>query len=112
VKAVLAQGYIEAAKGLGVEQGRIIFRYVLPNVMVTVVAYTGVIFAYALLNSAALSFLGLGGEPGIPDWGVMLAEGRQAFRLAPWVAAAPGAAITLTVLLANRAADAMSKAGR
>lgn len=111
VKSVLAQGYIEAAKGLGAGQVRIVCHYVLPNVMVTVLAYTGVIFAYAILNSAALSFLGLGGEPGIPDWGVMLAEGRQAFRLAPWVAAAPGLAITVTVLLANRAADTMANAG-
>lgn len=109
VKAVLAQGYIEAARGLGAGQGRIVSRYVLPNVMATVLAYAAVIFAYAILNSAALSFLGLGGEPGIPDWGVMLAEGRQAFRLAPWVAAVPGLAITLTVLLANRAADVIAK---
>lgn len=112
VKVVLAQGFVEAAKGLGAGQGRIIFRYVLPNAIGTVLAYTAVVFVYAILNSAALSFLGLGGEPGIPDWGVMLAEGRQAFRLAPWVAAAPGLAITLTVLLGNRAADAMANLRR
>lgn len=109
VIAVLALGYVETARSLGARQGWIIARHVLPNVMNTVLAYTAVIFAYAILNSAALSFLGLGGEPGIPDWGVMLAEGRQAFRVAPWIATVPGLAITVTVLLANRAANAVGR---
>lgn len=108
--AVRGQGYVEAAHGLGASRARLIVRHMLPNIMTTVLAYGGVIFAYAILNSAALSFLGLGGEPGIPDWGVMLYEGRQAFRTAPWIAAAPGLAITLTVVVVNRAADALGSA--
>lgn len=105
VVSVHALGYVDAAQALGATRLRIVTRHILPNVLPTLLAYTGVIFAYAILNSAALSFLGLGGEPGIPDWGVMLYEGRQAFRRAPWIAAAPGLGITLTVILANRAAD-------
>ncbi|HVU13653.1 MAG TPA: ABC transporter permease [Phototrophicaceae bacterium] len=107
VISVSVTGYVEAARGLGASELRVILRHILPNVLSTLLAYTAVIFAYAILNSAALSFLGLGGEPGIPDWGVMLYEGRQAFRLAPWIGAAPGVAITLTVILLNRAADAI-----
>src|SRR5262249_19293075 len=109
VSSVYATGYVEAARGLGASLSRVLLRHVLPNILSTLLAYTAVIFAYAILNSAALSFLGLGGEPGIPDWGVMLYEGRQAFRIAPWIGAAPGLAITLTVILLNRAADAINQ---
>lgn len=105
VVSVRSLGYVEAARSLGATDFRVVINYILPNILTTVLAYTGVVFAYAILNSAALSFLGLGGEPGVPDWGVMLYEGRQSFRTAPWVAAAPGVAITLTVILVNRAAD-------
>ncbi len=107
--AVRSQGYVEAAEALGASRIRVIARHLFPNILTTVLAYAGVIFAYAILNSAALSFLGLGGEPGIPDWGVMLYEGRQAFRSAPWIAAAPGLAVTITVILVNRAADEVTR---
>jgi peptide/nickel transport system permease protein len=109
VISVSTQRYIEAANSLGAARWRVMFRHILPNILPTLLAYTGVIFAYSILNSAALSFLGLGGEPGIPDWGVMLYEGRQAFRAAPWIAAAPGLGITLTVMLINRAADRITR---
>ena len=103
VIAVRSSGYVEAARGLGASQFRLIVAHIAPNILLTVLAYTGVMFSYAVLNAAALSFLGLGGEPGIPEWGAMLNEGRQAFRLAPWIAFAPGVGITLTVILTNRA---------
>jgi ABC-type dipeptide/oligopeptide/nickel transport system permease subunit len=109
VISVSTQTYIEAANSLGASRRRLIFRHTLPNILPTLLAYTGVIFAYSILNGAALSFLGLGGEPGIPDWGVMLYEGRQAFRTAPWIAAAPGLGITITVVLINRAADRITR---
>jgi ABC-type dipeptide/oligopeptide/nickel transport system permease subunit len=99
------QGYVGTAYALGATRLRVVIRHILPNILIILLAYTGVVFAYAILNSAALSFLGLGSEPGVPDWGVMLYEGRQAFRTAPWVAAAPGLAITLTVILVNHASD-------
>lgn len=107
--SVRSLGYVEAARALGAGRWRLLRAHILPNILVTVLAYAAVIFAYAILNSAALSFLGLGGEPGTPDWGVLLYEGRQAFRTAPWIAAAPGLGITLTVILVNRAADALSR---
>lgn len=105
VISVRSSAYVEAARSLGASESRLIAAHILPNILPTALAYIGVVFAYAILNSAALSFLGLGGQPGIPDWGVMLYEGRQAFRTAPWIAFAPGIAITLTVMLVNRAAD-------
>ncbi len=107
--SVRSLGYVEAARSLGATRWRLLRAHILPNIAVTVLAYAAVIFAYAILNSAALSFLGLGGEPGIPDWGVLLYEGRQAFRTAPWIAAAPGLSITLTIMLVNRAADRLAR---
>lgn len=98
-------GYVESARALGAPPMHMLRAHILPNVAPTVLAYAGVVFSYSLLNSAALSFLGLGGEPGVPDWGVMLAEGRQAFRSTPWVALASGVAITVSIMIINHAAD-------
>jgi ABC-type dipeptide/oligopeptide/nickel transport system permease subunit len=105
VIGVRSADYIEAAQPLGASPLRVTCSHVLPNITHTLAAYTGALFAYSLLNSAALSFLGLSGEPGVPDWGVMLAEGREILRSAPWVAIASGLAITLTVIGFNRMAD-------
>jgi peptide/nickel transport system permease protein len=93
--------YVEAAYAAGATRLYTILHTILPNIYPSLLTYAGVTFSYCLLNSAALSFLGLGGQPGIPDWGVMLAEGRSAFRPAPWIAVAPGIAISLTIWLVN-----------
>lgn len=108
VLVVQPQEYITAAQAAGANSRHILRYHVLPNIRPTLLVYMGVVFGYCILNSAALSFLGLGGEPGIPDWGVMLAEGREALRAAPWIAFAPGIAITLTVMAVNRLADALN----
>jgi peptide/nickel transport system permease protein len=105
VISVSAEAYVESGYGIGATRGHIIRHYILPNILATFLTYTVITFTYCLLNSAALSFLGLGGEPGVPDWGVMLAEGRNAFRDAPWIAIAPGLAITLTVWSINSLVD-------
>jgi len=93
--------YVEAAKAVGATDWQVLWRHIVPNIQFTLLAYAGVTFAYSLLNGAALSFLGLGGEPGIADWGVMLWEGRGAFRAAPWISFVPGFAITATVFAVN-----------
>ncbi|NWG15137.1 MAG: ABC transporter permease [Chloroflexi bacterium] len=101
VIAVRPALYVEAALVMGASPRHILLRHILPNIQPTIAAYTGVIFSYNLLNSVALSFLGLGGAPGVPDWGIMLAEGRAVLRAAPWISLAPGTAITLVVLAVN-----------
>lgn len=106
---VRTEGYLESARSLGASPGRLLFVHLLPNIAPTLFAYAGVVFSYSLLNSAALSFLGLGGEPGIPDWGVLLAEGRQAFRTAPWIGLVAGLAITASVMIVNRAANQVGR---
>ena len=97
--------YVVAAKSLGASNLHIIVYHIIPNARPTLTAYASITFAYCIINSAALSLLGLGGDPAIPDWGVMLATGRDSFRVAPWSAFAPAVAISITVILANKLAD-------
>lgn len=104
IRGVRAEPYIEGAQAVGATGGRILLRYILPNAAPVLLGYVGVIFSYSILNSAALSFLGLG-TPGLPDWGVILAEGRTVFRTAPWVSVAPGLLILLLVMSVNAVAD-------
>ncbi|MBZ0277674.1 MAG: ABC transporter permease [Anaerolineae bacterium] len=109
VMGIRHQTFVEAARSTGASNVWIMAHHILPNIRETALSYAGVVFGYSLLNSAALSFLGLGGEPGIPDWGIMLAEGRTAFRTAPWASIAPGLAITLTIMAVNRLADDLGR---
>ncbi len=107
---VRSELYIEAARVVGCRPGRILLRHVAPNVRGVVIVLSSLELGYALLNIGALSFLGLGAQPPTPEWGAMLAEGRTLLRDAPWVATAPGLAITLTVLAFNLLGDAMRDA--
>jgi peptide/nickel transport system permease protein len=103
-----AESYIDAARNLGATPIHILMYYLLPNALPTLMAYASVTFSYIILNGAALTFLGVGIEPGIPEWGVMLSEGRDAFRTAPWIGLAPGIGITLTVWAVNALADELT----
>jgi peptide/nickel transport system permease protein len=107
---VRSELYIEAARVVGCRPERILLRHVAPNVRGVVIVLGSLELGYALLNIGALSFLGLGAQPPTPEWGAMLAEGRTLLRDAPWVAAAPGLAITLTVLAFNLLGDALRDA--
>jgi peptide/nickel transport system permease protein len=103
--AARAMPYVDAARALGASEWTVSVRHVLPNAAPTLLAFAGVTFGYSILNSAALSFLGLSGDLGAPDWGAMLYDARVTFRVAPWVSIAPGAAISLLVFAANRLAE-------
>ncbi|HEY7951661.1 MAG TPA: ABC transporter permease [Solirubrobacteraceae bacterium] len=91
--------YIAAASVLGLPARRIVWRHLLPNVWPLIVAQTTVMFGYATIDLAAISFLGLGQQPPVSDWGLMVAEGRPAI-LAGHSAEAlyPGIALVLVVL--------------
>lgn len=108
VLAMLMQPYVEAARALGADRTHILRYHILPNISGILVTYSGVVFAYALLNGAALTFLGVGYVPGTPEWGIMLAESRSVIRLAPWIGIAPGLSITLLVWAVNGLADHVS----
>ncbi|PWH17127.1 MAG: peptide ABC transporter permease [Ardenticatenia bacterium] len=102
--------FIEAARTVGCRPYRILLRHIAPFVADTVVVLASLELGYALLNIGALSFLGLGAQSPAPEWGLMLTEGRAYLSVAPWITAAPGCAITLTVLAVNLLGDALRDA--
>lgn len=93
--------YVEAARAIGARPAGILARHVVPAIATPLLSFAGVTLSWAILNSAALMFLGYGGDVAAPDWGVMLADGRESFRTGPWVAVAPGVALSLTVFAIN-----------
>jgi len=104
---VKSNEFVEAARVLGSDDGRIIARHIIPNIMAPVLVLSTLRIASAILSAAALSFLGLGAQPPTPDWGAMIANGREYLRTAWWVGAFPGFAIMLTVLGFNMMGDGL-----
>ena len=105
---VLAQPYVEAARLLGGSHTRVILRYIVPNIMATVIVLASISFGGNILAEASLSFLGYGVPPPTPSWGSMLsAEGRAFMLVAPWLLIAPTAALTIVVYAANMFGDAL-----
>ncbi len=102
--------YVMAARAVGCTEGHILIRHVLPNVASVVIVIATLQMGWAMLNASALSFLGLGAPPGVPEWGAMLNEGRLYLRQAPWIAAVPGIALTLTILAVNLVGDSLRDA--
>ncbi len=101
VIAIKEEDYLEAARALGAGQGRIIWRHLLPNAFSPVLVQVSYQFASSILWAAGLSFLGLGAQPPLPEWGAMLASGRTYILSAPHVITLPGLAIMVTVLGLN-----------
>jgi peptide/nickel transport system permease protein len=104
---VLGLPYVEAARSLGVSDGRIVRRHLLPNIMAPLIVLTTVYLSTAILTEAALSFLGLGTQPPEPSWGGMLNAARSYMERAPWLAIAPGLAIMIVVLGFNFLGDGL-----
>ena len=97
--------YVEAAKLTGSKDKDILFKYILPN-MVTLMLVTAISDIGALmLEISALSFLGFGAQPPIPEWGAMLNEGRTYLAKAPWLMLYPGIAIVIVVVVFNMLGD-------
>ncbi len=91
-------GYVAAAAALGAGRGRIALRHLLPNARGTLLSLATIHFAWAFMGTTTLSFLGLAGDPSLPEWGAMLNAGRTTLIEAPWLALIPGAVISLTIL--------------
>jgi peptide/nickel transport system permease protein len=108
VLSVSQAAYVEAARSMGASDARIMLRAVTPNVIPMALVLGSLLFATAMLTESTLSFLGLGPPPPTPTWGRMLAdEGRAYFRSGPWLAIAPGVALTLGVYSLNLLGDAL-----
>ncbi|WP_260631022.1 ABC transporter permease [Bacillus sp. S/N-304-OC-R1] len=103
------QTYVEAARNLGFSNLRIIFIHILPNCISPIVVQCTIDLAYAILDLAAMSFLGLGVQPPTADWGAMLEEGRQYLLISPNTALASGFAIMITVIAFNLFGDGLQQ---
>ncbi|PIE69061.1 MAG: peptide ABC transporter permease [Deltaproteobacteria bacterium] len=97
--------YVQAAKGYGLPNWKIILSHILPNAFGPLVILATLNVANNILLESSLTFLGLGISPLIPSWGGMLADGRNYIQTAPWVTIFPGLAIMLTVLSLNLLGD-------
>jgi peptide/nickel transport system permease protein len=101
--------FVEAARNLGVGDGALIFREILPNALPPVVVFASVVMALAILLESALAFLGLG-DPNYASWGNMIGQGRSVLRTAWFCAAIPGLAILLTVLSFSLLGEGLNEA--
>lgn len=102
-----ATQFVEAGRSIGCSNGRIIFKYLLPNVVPIVMALAALTVASGIIVEASLSFLGVGTQPPTPSWGAMLSTGRNYLRTAWWLSAPPGIAIVVTILALNLLGDGL-----
>ena len=102
--------YVTAARAIGANEFRIIFLAILPNCLGPLIVQTTLNFASAILDAAALSFLGLGAQPPTPEWGAMIAQSRSLILRASWVMTLPGLAILFAVLGFNLLGDGLRDA--
>lgn len=108
--SVRGQDYVQAMHALGAGDFHILFFSVLPNCLTPLIVQSTLGLATAILDAAGLSFLGLGAQPPLPEWGAMLTGGRELVLRAPWVLTFPGVAIFLTVLAFNLLGDGLRDA--
>ncbi|WP_083865546.1 ABC transporter permease [Neobacillus bataviensis] len=110
VLSVKEEEYIMAARITGMSDGRILFQHILPNSITPIIVQGTLGIATAILEAAALGFLGLGAQPGQAEWGKMLADSRQFITIAPWTLLFPGFAIMLVVIGFNMFGDGLRDA--
>ncbi len=110
VLSVMTKDYVTAAKVIGVRPMRLMFVTILPNCMAPLIVQAALSFSTAILDAAALGFLGMGAQPPTPEWGTMLAEAREFILRAWWVVTFPGIAILTTVLAINLMGDGLRDA--
>jgi peptide/nickel transport system permease protein len=107
VVRVRRSDYVEAAFGSGGTFIAVLWRHVLPNSLVSVLAFAALQFGGAILAISTLGFLGYGAPPPTPEWGLLIAEGRKYISTAWWLTTAPGIIVVLTVLSANRISQSL-----
>jgi peptide/nickel transport system permease protein len=107
VLAVRQADYVRAARALGAARLRIMLRHVLPNSFTPVLVMATLQAGAVIVETAGLSFLGLGAQPPSPDWGALLADGQSYFLTAWWIATFPGLAIFVVVIGFNLLGDAL-----
>jgi len=99
--------FIMAARACGATDARVIFRHIIPNLVGEIAVMSSLWISAAIIIEASLSFLGLGVQPPMPSWGMMIKTGVDALHMAPWLAVFPGVAICLSVLAFNLLGDGL-----
>lgn len=107
VRALRARQFVEAAAALGARPLRVIARHLLPHAAAPALVAAALGVGNAIMLEAGLSFLGLGVQPPTPSWGNMIAAGRDALVIAPWVALVPAALVALVVLACSLIAEGL-----
>jgi len=102
--------YVIASRVAGAGTLRLMFKTILPNCLGPLIVQATLAFSAAILDAAALGFLGQGAQPPTPEWGTMLAEAREFISRAWWVVTFPGLAILITVLAINLMGDGLRDA--
>lgn len=110
VLAIRQMLYVDAARGLGAGNVRILWRHVLPNTLGPVVVSATLAVGYAIIIESSLSFLGLGVQPPTPTWGNLLMDAQSTMATKPWLTIFPGTAILLVVLSVNFIGDGLQDA--
>jgi peptide/nickel transport system permease protein len=102
--------YVKAAIVIGCKHSRIIFKHILPNITAPVIVLCTLEVGSAIFGAASLSFIGLGAQPPIPEWGSMVSRGRYNLDLAMWISTFPGLAIASVVISINIIGDVLRDA--
>lgn len=103
--------YVEAAYGSGGSFWQVLWRHILPNSLTAVIAFAALQFGQAVLALSTLSFLGYGTPPPTPEWGLLIAEGRNYLATAWWLTTFPGIVVVAVVLAANRISQQIAGGG-
>ena len=110
VKSLRRMEFIEAAEALGLTKTRIIFRHMIPNALGPIIVYATLTVPSVMLLEAFLSFLGLGVQPPMSSWGVLIKEGAENMEEFPWLLVFPGLALALTLFSLNFLGDGLRDA--
>ena len=102
---IRSMDYVAAARAVGCSTSRVLMTEVMPNVVNNLIVITTIEIAHAIILEAALSFLGLGVQPPMPSWGLMVSEGKDMMLFEPWLITIPGVALFLLVLAINLMGD-------
>ena len=110
VMAVKRMEFVEAAQVLGFSRRRILFRHILPNILGPIIVYTTLTIPAVMLIEAFLSFLGLGVQPPMSSWGVLIKDGAEKMEEFPWLLIFPGTIFSLTLFSLNFLGDGLRDA--
>ncbi len=110
VLSLREQEYIEAQRALGSSHMRILFKHILPNALSPIIVAATLDVGWMIVAASGMSFLGLGAQPPMAEWGVMLSDGKDFLRTAPFISLLPGMAIFIVVLSLNILGDGLRDA--